>query len=143
MTKSDTILVVIDPTAKEHPALDRATDVAVKIGASVELLICDYQPHIIGATFLDSKRLQNAKKNYLGQHLKNLTSLAQKGRDGGIDIRVKAVWDRPLYEGIIRQALKAEFQEPSTLAARASVPKAELWWPVVLAVRASAPKAEL
>jgi universal stress protein E len=108
MASEDIILVVIDPTAKEHPALDRATDVAVKIGASVELLICDYQPHIIGATFLDSKRLQTAKRNYLGRHLKHLEHLAREGRDGGIDIRVKAVWDRPLYEGIIRQALECD-----------------------------------
>jgi universal stress protein E len=108
MTKSDTILVVVDPTATEHPAVDRATDVAAQLGARIELLICDYQPHIVGATFLDSKRLQTAKKNYLGKHLEHLESLARKGRDRSIDIRIKATWDRPLYEGIIRQALECD-----------------------------------
>jgi universal stress protein E len=108
MASEDIILVVIDPTAKEHPALDRAVDVAARLGVRVELLICDYQPHIVGTTFLDSKRLQTAKKNFLTKHLKHLEQLAQNGRDRGIDIDTKATWDRPLYEGIIRQALESD-----------------------------------
>jgi universal stress protein E len=108
MASEDTILVVIDPTAKEHPALGRAADVAARLGARVKLLICDYQPHIVGATFLDSKRMETAKRNFLGKHIDHLEQLAQKGRDRGIAMDIKATWDRPLYEGIIRQALECD-----------------------------------
>jgi universal stress protein E len=74
----------------------------------IELFICDYQPHIIGATFLDSKRFQRAKENCIDGHITKLEHLAKAGRDAGIDIRVKAAWDRPLYEGIIREALECD-----------------------------------
>lgn len=108
MVKSDTILVVIDPTAKMHPALDRAVRVAGRLGMRIDLFICDYQPHIVGATLLDSDRLQRAKEQWIEKHLERLGQLAQAGRGSGIEISIKAAWDRPLYEGIVRQALESD-----------------------------------
>ena len=40
------ILAVIDPTAEEHPALQRAARVARKTGSPLELLICAFDPEI-------------------------------------------------------------------------------------------------
>jgi universal stress protein E len=108
MANAETILVVIDPTAEEHPAFDRARQVAGQAGMSIQLFICDYRPHILGATFLDSKRLELAKQSFIAKHLERLDQIAQIGRDRGVDVHAGAAWDRPLFEGIIRQALEID-----------------------------------
>jgi len=108
MTKTDSILVVIDPSADKHPALERGMSLARHRGMRVDLFICDYQPQLVGTTFLDSGKLQRAKEQVVDAHVERLNGLAQKYIDEGIDVSIKAAWDRPLYEGIIRQALESD-----------------------------------
>jgi hypothetical protein len=48
MSDVKTILCVIDPTATEHPALERAAWLARALGASLELFICDYDQYLAG-----------------------------------------------------------------------------------------------
>ena len=40
------ILVVVDPTAADHPCVDRAAWLAESVSADVELFICDYDPSL-------------------------------------------------------------------------------------------------
>jgi universal stress protein E len=106
MSKPEVVLIVVDPTTDEHPAVERGVDLADRLGMTVELFICDYQPQLVGAMFLDSKRLKLAKEQVIQQHLEGLNELAETYSN--VDIRTKAAWDRPLYEGIIREALECD-----------------------------------
>jgi universal stress protein E len=108
MSKSDSVLIVIDPTADKQPALERGVDLARHRGMRVEMFICDYRPQVVGATFLDSSKLKRAKEQIVNDHLGFLENLAKKYIDEGLEVGIKAAWDRPLYEGIIRQALESD-----------------------------------
>ena len=108
MARSESILVVIDPGAETHPALNRAIYLAKHLDMQVELFICDYNAGLVAEKLLDKEGLKAAKENTVETHLTFLTGLAGKVAAEGIRFKVKAAWDRPLYEGIIRQALHSD-----------------------------------
>lgn len=55
------LLVVIDPTSKDkQPSLDRASLVASRTGATLELLICDYNSALEDGFFTDRGAQQRA-----------------------------------------------------------------------------------
>jgi len=105
---SSSILVIIDPTAREHPALARAHWYAGLSGASVELFICDYDQYLAGERFFDSKSLQKARVGLLDRRRQDLDKLAKPLRDDGIDVTVDVRWDHPLHEGLARKISEAK-----------------------------------
>lgn len=100
---SSSILVIIDPTAKEHPALARASWYAGLTDSSVELFICDYDQYLAGERFFDSRSLQKARDGLLDRRRQLLEKLAKPLRDEGISVTVDARWDHPLHEGLVRK----------------------------------------
>jgi universal stress protein E len=99
------ILVVVDPTAQSHPALERAARLAKRLPASLELFICDYDPHIVESRFVDAKRIANARSNLMTSHLRRLRDLARPLAEDGIEVFVDAQWEYPLHEGIVHKAV--------------------------------------
>ena len=104
MKKISRILCVIDPTTTEQPAMRRAAWLAENIGAELNLLICYYNEYLSGDRLFDSPSLEKARREVISGHEKHLEELAQPLRDSGIAVRTTAIWDHPLYEGIVRQA---------------------------------------
>jgi universal stress protein E len=101
------MLVVVDPTAKEHPVLERARWLADRTGASVELFICDYDQNLSGERFFDTAALQKARSGIVQRDLQRLKKLAQPLESKGIEVSVDVAWDRPLHDGIVRKVTKA------------------------------------
>jgi universal stress protein E len=97
------ILVIIDPTAKEQPALGRAQWYAGLTGASIELFICDYDQYLAGERFFDSKSLTKARADLLERRKNLLEKLAKPLRDAGLEVTVDVRWDHPLHEGLVRK----------------------------------------
>lgn len=102
------ILVVIDPTAKEQPALERAAWYAKRSGAALELFICDYDQYLAGERFFDSASLQKARQSLIDNHVRRLKERAKGLAAAGLSVSVDARWDRPLDEGIVRKALDSK-----------------------------------
>lgn len=102
------ILVVIDPTSKRQPALERAAWYAKQSGATLELFICDYEQHLAGERFFDSASLEQGRRSMLEQHAATLRSYAADMHKQGLAVEVDARWDHPLHEGIARKARDAE-----------------------------------
>ncbi len=98
------LLVVIDPTASAQPALERAAWLAQKLGATVELFICDYDPNIADARAVDADAQNHARSQLLGTRRQWLAELAKPLADGGLEVKTDVRWDYPLYEGILRKA---------------------------------------
>jgi universal stress protein E len=105
MTRS--ILVIVDPTAKEHPALARAHWYANLTGDSVELFICDYDQYLAGERFFDSKSLKKARADLLERRAAHLEKLGKPLRDDGIGVSVDVRWDHPLHDGLVRKIEEA------------------------------------
>ena len=105
---SKQILVVIDPTAKSQPALERAAWLAKKTGAGLELFICDYDQYLAGERFFDSESLEKARDSLVSAHEKRLGKLAEPLRAQGLTVAVDVEWDHPLHEGIVRKTLRSK-----------------------------------
>ena len=103
MKTKQSVLVVIDPTTKEQPALARAAWIAGKLGLGLELFICEYDQYLAGERFFDSKALEKARSGLMQRRVNQLEKLAVPLRDEGFSVGVDAVWDHPLHEGIVRK----------------------------------------
>ena len=105
MKDTSKILVVIDPTTQDQPALDRAAWLAKKTGAELELLICYYNEYLSGDRLFDSPSLEKARGEVIENHENHLEAMAEPLREQGIAVRCMANWDHPLHEGIVRHAV--------------------------------------
>ncbi len=90
------LLVVVDPSSDEQPALTRAQWIAERSGASVELLLCDFNPALDGGLFFDSHSLQRARDLYLDERVTWLEQLSMPLQQAGIRTQVEAQWGKPL-----------------------------------------------
>ncbi len=102
------ILVIVDPTSDAQPAVERAVWLAERLGATVELFVCDYDPYLAGERFYDSDSLQAARDALIHGHLRRLKELARSIQTQGVTLSVDARWDHPLDEGIVRKVLEVK-----------------------------------
>ena len=79
---------------------------AGQTGAEVELLVCYYNEYLSGDRLFDSPSLEKARQEVIANQEKHLEELAEPLRSEGIVVRTSAVWDHPLYEGIVRHAIE-------------------------------------
>jgi universal stress protein E len=98
------LLVVVDPTASFHPAIERAAWLARRAGAHIELFISDYAPHLTdeGANGVSATQ---ARAAVLERHRRRLEQLASPLLAEGLAVTVDARWDYPLHDSIVRKSL--------------------------------------
>jgi len=107
MKEISKILAVVDPTVKDQPAVGRAAWLAKSSDAELELLVCYYNEYLSGDRLFDSPSLEKAREEVIESHEKYLETLAEPLRADGIMVKTTAVWDHPLYEGIVRCAIES------------------------------------
>lgn len=105
MATASKILVVVDPTSEQQPALQRAASLAGASDAELCLFICAYDQYLSGERFFDSAGLQQARQALLDEARQRLEALATPLRDIGLTVSTDVHWDHPLDEGIVRKAL--------------------------------------
>jgi universal stress protein E len=105
MHKINKILSVIDPTVEQQPGMYRAAWLAESSGAELELLVCYYNEYLSGDRLFDSPSLEKARAEVIENHEQHLEEIAEPFRKKGIVVKTTAVWDHPLFEGIIRHAI--------------------------------------
>jgi universal stress protein E len=103
--KFSRILSVVDPTATEQPALQRAAWLASRTGATLELLACYYNEYLNGDRMFDSRSLELARQDLLETYKSHLDNLAKPVRSAGVDVYTAVSWDHPVHEGIVRHAI--------------------------------------
>lgn len=108
MKKFKKILAVVDPTVKDQPAVARAAWLAKRCGAELELLICYYNEYLSGDRLFDSPSLEKARNEVIENHQQHLEEIAEPIRKEGTVVKTSAVWDHPLYEGIVRHAVASK-----------------------------------
>ncbi|MDF3931577.1 universal stress protein [Pseudomonas citronellolis] len=102
------LLVVVDPTRDDQPALTRAQWIAERGGASVSLLVCDYNPALDNGLLIPQRELERVRILQQAERLDWLEKLAAPLRQAGIDTRCHTRWGKPLYREIL--AAVAEHQ---------------------------------
>jgi universal stress protein E len=98
------LLVVVDPTASFHPAIERASWLARHTKARMELLISDYASQLAD-TPSNSPPASETQAAVLERHRQRLEQLAAPLRDAGLTVDVDVRWDHPLHDSIVRKAL--------------------------------------
>lgn len=93
------ILVIVDPTAGQHPAVDKAALLAQKFNARLELFVCDTKA-------AREMRLSAHVRKHPGEpfplDIKGiLESLARPLRERGLDVTTETVCADPLHVGLI------------------------------------------
>lgn len=101
------ILAVADPTSKDQFGVDRATWLAKQTGADLELIVCYYNEYLSGDRLFDSPSLQKARDEVIQHQQQHLENIAKPIREQGVTVTTTALWDHPLYEGIVRQAVSS------------------------------------
>lgn len=101
MTAKQRILVVVDPTTDAQPAFRRALWLAGKLGAELDLLICDYDAHLAGEAFFDTESLRKGRRNRLAVDQTRLRKLAAEAASRGVHAAIDARWVHPLHEGVL------------------------------------------
>ncbi|HEY9183595.1 MAG TPA: universal stress protein [Gammaproteobacteria bacterium] len=104
MAKPKKLLVVVDPTASFHPAIERASWFARHAAAHIELFISDYVPHLADSRSNRSSAAQ-AKAAVLDRHRQRLQQLAAPLREAGLTVDIDVRWDYPLHDSIVRKAV--------------------------------------
>ena len=97
---------MVDPTVADQPAVGRAAWLAKSSGAELELLVCYYNEYLSGDRLFDSPSLEKARDEVIRNHEKHLETLAEPLRADGVVVKTSAVWDHPLYEGIVRHTVE-------------------------------------
>lgn len=105
MATQKKLLVVVDPTASFHPAIERAAWLARHSAASVELFISDYAPHLAD-TRSHGVAATQARAAVIDRHRRRLEQLAGPLLAEGLTVEVDARWDYPLHDSIVRKSLE-------------------------------------
>jgi universal stress protein E len=96
MNRICNILVIVDPTADEHPAVDKGALLAEKFDARLELFICDTKAS------RDARLAAHASGKPVVLDLKaRLEMLADPLRQRGLDVTTETSRSDPLCEGLI------------------------------------------
>jgi universal stress protein E len=103
MKRLDRILAVLDPTTASQPGLARATMLARRCGAALELFICDFDPALSGQPMFDTERLRQLREEFVSERLEYLEEAAEELRAQGLSVETHVHWDNPLYRGIVRR----------------------------------------
>jgi len=108
VSQASRFLVVIDPTGDEQPAMSRAADVAQRLGASLDLLICYHDEYLSGDRLFDAPSLRSAREDTVAALKARLEALAGPLRKDGLTVATSAIWRHPLYEGIVWHAVQTD-----------------------------------
>jgi universal stress protein E len=103
MTEQKRVLVVVDPTASSHPAVERAAWLARRSSARIELFISDYSSQLVDSRS-GGVAATEARAAIVERHRRRLEQLAAPLRNQGLAVEIDARWDYPLHDSIVRKA---------------------------------------
>jgi universal stress protein E len=95
------ILVVVDPTATEHPAIDKAVRIATKCDARLELFACE--THESRNARYAAYLARNDDQGFVINLRTTLEDLAQPLREQGIDVCLETDIGDPLYRVLLER----------------------------------------
>lgn len=95
------LLVIVDPTREEQPALNRAQWIAERCGARVELLLCDFNPALDNGLMISPQQMERVCILQQTERLDWLERLSAPLRQAGIETACHTRWGKPLCREIL------------------------------------------
>jgi len=106
MSNFKSILVVVDPTHDEQPALSRAVELADITGASLKVFLSVYDFSYEMTTMLSGDEREAMRRGVLSQREAWLEELVENYADKELSIEIKAVWHNRPFEAAIQEAMR-------------------------------------
>ncbi|MBP8184695.1 MAG: universal stress protein [Pseudomonas sp.] len=97
------LLVIIDPSQPQQPALQRAQWLARASGAKIELLLCEYNSALEHSFIFDQTTLADGRDNLLLQLHSELEASAQPLREQGLEVSVQVRWGKRTEQVILQR----------------------------------------
>jgi universal stress protein E len=101
------ILVVVDPTAHEQPALQKALRIATRCRSSLELFICDVQQEIPDS-WAGGARFDEYREMTRNRLLSELNRLAEPIKAQGLRVSTVCEWHALLEQGIGHHVIRSQ-----------------------------------
>lgn len=95
MNRINNILVIVDPTANDHPAVEKAAMLAQRFGARIELYVCENKA--VRETRLAAHARERSDQPFAMSVHALLDPLARPLRERGLDVTVETECGDPLH----------------------------------------------
>lgn len=100
------LVAVKSPGRRSTAAITKGAQLARASGASLELFHALSTPIQIDPLTHAGRSLRDAKRTILAQALADLEKAARRVRSAGVRVTTAAEWDFPVYDSIVRRALR-------------------------------------
>jgi len=100
------LVAMADCGMKSSPALAKAVALARGTGATLTLFHSLYSPEIAGESLFSPDTLTRDIESTVNARKRQLEALAGALRSEGLRVRIRVRWDYPVYESIVREALR-------------------------------------
>ena len=95
------ILVVIEPDAKEQPALIKALSFAKHQRVTLHLLSCLYYPSVVANNLLTPHQLEKTKSAIIQMNKGRLNTLIKHHKHTNVTFETDVIWYTPTYQSIL------------------------------------------
>ncbi|WP_100657300.1 universal stress protein UspE [Alteromonas flava] len=102
------LFVVVDPELESQIALARAVELATKTGAKITAFLCIYDLSYELTTMLSLDERDAMRRAVLADREEWLQSLISEYVPSGVTAHASVVWDKSLYESVIRTAIEVK-----------------------------------
>lgn len=100
------LVAIADCDLKSSPALAKAVALARQSGATLTLFHSLYSPEVAGERLFSPDTLSRDIESAVNARKHQLEGLAGPLRKEGMRVRIRVRWDYPVYESIVREALR-------------------------------------
>jgi len=100
------LVAMADPAAKSSVALAKAVAIARKTGAELTIFHSLYSPYVAGEQFYSPDALEKDIEGAVNARKAQLAKLGAPLEKQGIRVRIRVRWDYPVYESIVREAVR-------------------------------------
>lgn len=109
MSSIKKILVDLDPTKEEQPALQRGIYLAKQYGASLTLFLVVYNRGLVSNLFFNSEQLDAAKQGYINSKKRWVNTYLESAISEGVNADIDIAWAKPIYEAINSKAQDEDY----------------------------------
>jgi universal stress protein E len=109
-TPATLLVAIADPADGAHLILERATQIAEALDATLILFHAAFDSALSGRPFFDSPRLAKSRGWMVMDRMRALERIAEPLRRRGIETEVLVSWEEPAHESIVRAAIRCDAQ---------------------------------